>query len=86
VKYYVYHTVLVKDDAGTTRCTPVILTKPDTLSVAQEGQRRFKKLGIHAQVGKQDADYQKLLRAQRKRRKASRELTKAEVAEIVGEA
>ena len=86
MKYYVSKTDVSIVD-GRITATETILTRPDTLAATTEMCRRMERIGIeHIAVCKHSSKrYKKLMAAQNKRRKASRDLTVAEVAEIAEE-
>jgi hypothetical protein len=86
VKYYVGQTH-VESKNGKIIGYETVLTKPDTEKVTREMVRRMKVIGVPniyaAKYVKRR--YNKLVRESNKRRKAARQLTLAEVAEIMGD-
>ena len=86
MKYYVSKTDVSIVD-GRIAATETILTRPDTLAATTEMCRRMNRIGIpNIAVCKHSSKrYKKLTAAANKRRKAARDLTVAEVAEIAEE-
>tara|TARA_R110000824_G_scaffold92217_8_gene223910 strand:+ start:1490 stop:1762 length:273 start_codon:yes stop_codon:yes gene_type:complete len=86
MKYYVSKTDVSIID-GRIQATEIILTRPDNLSATTEMHRRMERIGVpHVAVCKHSPKrYKKLTSEANKRRKKARELTVAEVAEIVAE-
>ena len=86
MKYYVGQTH-VESKNGKIIGYETVLTKPDTEKVTREMVRRMKVIGVPniyaAKYVKRR--YNKLVRESNKRRKAARQLTLAEVAEIMGD-
>ena len=86
MKYYVGQTH-VESKNGKIIGYETVLTKPDTEKVTREMVRRMKVIGVPniyaAKYVKRR--YNKLVRESNKRRKAARQLTIAEVAEIMAD-
>ena len=86
MKYYVGQTH-VESKNGKIIGYETVLTKPDTQKATREMVRRMKVIGVPniyaAKYVKRR--YNKLVRESNKRRKAARQLTLAEVAEIMGD-
>jgi hypothetical protein len=85
MKYYLLETVVSYDKNGRLIATDTIMTKPTDRKATEEGQRRFKRLGIDTMVTKKDKNYKKIMAAQNQRRLAARSLTIGEVAEIIAQ-
>ena len=85
-KWYVSQTSVAIVD-GTPVATEVPLTRPDTEQATREMFRRMSRIGVpHIHVCKPNSKrYNRLLREYNKRRKADRQLTVAEVAEIMAD-
>ena len=86
MKYFVSQTH-VKYQDGKISVYETVLTKPDTHKPTKNMLPRMKRIGIPNvhMVKHTSKRYNKLVRAQNKRRKAARELTVAEVAAIMGD-
>ena len=87
MRFYISQTALTLTD-GAISATETVLTKPDTERATREMYRRMERIGVpHIHVCEHPANSRRhgqLLRAQNKRHKAARDLTGAEVAEILG--
>jgi hypothetical protein len=89
MKYYISKTFVSISEKGKVTGYENVLTRPDSYSNVAAQLRRFKRMGIenlhlceHPVNGRR---YGKLERAYNKRRKADRQLTLGEVAEIMAE-
>ena len=85
-KWYVSQTCVSIVD-GKPVATETLLTRPDTEQATREMFRRMSRIGVpHIHVCKPNSKrYNRLLREYNKRRKADRQLTVAEVAEIMAD-
>ena len=88
-KYYISKTFVSISEKGKVTGYENVLTRPDSYSNAAAQLKRFERMGIenihlceHPVNGRR---YGKLERAYNKRRKADRQLTMGEVAEIMAE-
>ena len=88
-KYYISKTFVTVNKDGKVTGYENVLTRPDSHSNAAAQLKRFERMGIenihlceHPANGRR---YGKLERAYNKRRKADRQLTMGEVAEIMAE-
>ncbi len=86
MKYYVTKIELQLDE-GKLSATETILTKPSDKAAAVEGKRRYSAIGIDnlCVVKHNKKHYNKVLRAQNKRRK-EKALTVADIAKMTEEA
>jgi hypothetical protein len=89
MKYYISKTCVTLNEDGKVTGYENVLTRPDSYSNAAAQLKRFKRMGIenihlcaHPTNGRR---YGKLERAYNKRRKADRQLTLGEVAEIMAD-
>ena len=89
MKYYISKTFVSISEKGKVTGYENVLTRPDSYSNAFAQLRRFKRMGIEnihlCDHPVNSRRYGKLERAYNKRRKADRQLTLGEVAEIMAE-
>jgi len=90
MKYYITKTYVTLNENGKVTGYENVLTRPDSFSNAVAQLKRFKRMGIEnihlCEHPVNSRRYGKLERAYNKRRKADRQLTLGEVAEIMAEA
>jgi len=89
MKYYISKTFVSISEEGKVTGYENVLTRPDSYSNAFAQLRRFKRMGIEnihlCEHPVNSRRYGKLERAYNKRRKADRQLTLGEVAEIMAD-
>ena len=89
MKYYISKTCVTLNEDGKVTGYENVLTRPDSYSNAFAQLRRFKRMGIEnihlCAHPVNSRRYGKLERAYNKRRKADRQLTLGEVAEIMAD-
>ena len=89
MKYYISKTCVTLNEEGKVTGYENVLTRPDSYSNAAAQLKRFERMGIEnihlCAHPTNSRRYGKLERAYNKRRKADRQLTLGEVAEIMAE-
>ena len=89
MKYYISKTFVSVSEEGKVTGYENVLTRPDSFSNAVAQLKRFKRMGIEnihlCEHPVNSRRYGKLERAYNKRRKADRQLTLGEVAEIMAD-